>query len=80
MSRLQSGLSRLTGQGVTVTPWLAITSRATLLKGRVADATRLGHDAMDPERLARVQKFYVSQGIVPKEVPVNELFTNQFVQ
>lgn len=36
--------------------------------------------AMDPERLARVQKFYVSQGIVPKETPVNELYTNQFVQ
>jgi NitT/TauT family transport system substrate-binding protein len=36
--------------------------------------------AMDPERLARVQKFYVSQGIVAKEVPVNELYTNQFVQ
>jgi NitT/TauT family transport system substrate-binding protein len=35
---------------------------------------------MDPERLARVQKFYVSQGIVPKEVPLNELYTNQFVQ
>jgi NitT/TauT family transport system substrate-binding protein len=35
---------------------------------------------MDPERLAQVQKFYVSQGIVPKEVPVNELYTNQFVQ
>jgi NitT/TauT family transport system substrate-binding protein len=36
--------------------------------------------AMDPERLARVQKFYVSEKIVPKEVPVNELYTNQFVQ
>jgi NitT/TauT family transport system substrate-binding protein len=35
---------------------------------------------MDAERLSRVQKFYVSQGIVPKEVPVSELFTNQFVQ
>jgi hypothetical protein len=27
-----------------------------------------------------VQKFYVSQGIVPKEAPVAELYTNQFVQ
>lgn len=35
---------------------------------------------MNPERLARVQKFYVSQGIVPKEAPVNELYTNKFVQ
>jgi DNA-binding CsgD family transcriptional regulator len=44
-------VGRLTGQGVTVTPWLAITSRATLLKGQVADAERLGHAAIDTERL-----------------------------
>jgi DNA-binding CsgD family transcriptional regulator len=44
-------VGRLTGQGVTVTSWLAITSRATLLKGQVADATRLAHDAIDTERL-----------------------------
>ena len=44
-------VGRLTGQGVTVTSWLAIASRATLLKGQVADATRLGHDAIDTERL-----------------------------
>lgn len=36
--------------------------------------------AMNPERLAQVQKFYVSQGIVPKEAPLNDLYTNQFVQ
>jgi len=36
--------------------------------------------AMNPERLAQVQKFYVSQGIVPKEVPLNDLYTNQFVR
>jgi len=39
---------------------------------------RLG--AMDPERLAVVQKFYVKEGIVPKETPIGELYTNQFVQ
>jgi len=44
-------VGRLSGQGVTVTSWLAITSRATLLKGQVTDATRLGHDAIDTERL-----------------------------
>jgi DNA-binding NarL/FixJ family response regulator/tetratricopeptide (TPR) repeat protein len=44
-------VGRLTGQGVTVTPWFAIVSRATLLKGQVADAARLGHDAIDTERL-----------------------------
>jgi NitT/TauT family transport system substrate-binding protein len=36
--------------------------------------------AMDAERLAAIQKFYVQQGIVPKESPLDELFTNQFVQ
>ena len=36
--------------------------------------------AMDPERLAAVQKFYVKEGIVPKETPLAELYTNQFVQ
>ena len=35
---------------------------------------------MDPERLALVQKFYVKEGIVPKEAPIAELYTNQFVQ
>ena len=32
------------------------------------------------DRLAKVQKFYVSQNIVPKETAIAELFTNQFVQ
>ena len=36
--------------------------------------------AMDRERLSRVQKFYVSQGIVAKESALDELYTNQFVQ
>jgi NitT/TauT family transport system substrate-binding protein len=35
---------------------------------------------VDPERLAAVQKFYVKEGIVPKEVPLADLYTNQFVQ
>jgi NitT/TauT family transport system substrate-binding protein len=35
--------------------------------------------AMDPDRLAAVQRFYVQQGIVPKESPLNDLYTNQFV-
>tara|TARA_R100001143_G_C3357279_1_gene133253 strand:- start:223 stop:1218 length:996 start_codon:yes stop_codon:yes gene_type:complete len=34
---------------------------------------------MDPERLANVQKFYVSEGIVNTETPLDELYTNQFV-
>ena len=34
---------------------------------------------MDESRLSELQKFYVSNGVVPKEVPVKELYTNQFV-
>jgi NitT/TauT family transport system substrate-binding protein len=34
---------------------------------------------MDEARLAELQKFYVGNGVVPKEVPVKELYTNQFV-
>jgi NitT/TauT family transport system substrate-binding protein len=34
---------------------------------------------MDEGRLSELQKFYVSNGVVPKEVPVRELYTNQFV-
>lgn len=34
---------------------------------------------MDEPRLSELQKFYVSNGVVPKEVPVKELYTNQFV-
>ena len=36
--------------------------------------------AMDPERLAAVQRFYVKEGIVPRETPIADLYTNQFVQ
>ncbi len=35
--------------------------------------------AIDEQRMAELQKFYVGNGVVPKEVPVRELFTNQFV-
>lgn len=35
---------------------------------------------MDAERLAALQKFYVSQGIVPKETALADLFTNDFVK
>jgi NitT/TauT family transport system substrate-binding protein len=34
---------------------------------------------IDAARMDAVQKFYVSEGIVAKATPVNELFTNQFV-
>jgi NitT/TauT family transport system substrate-binding protein len=34
---------------------------------------------MDEQRLGDLQKFYVSNGIVPKEVALKDLYTNQFV-
>ena len=35
---------------------------------------------MDEKRLAAVQKFYVSQGLVERSTPLNELYTNEFVK
>lgn len=35
--------------------------------------------AMDEKRLDKLQKFYVDQGIVRRETPLSDLFTNQFV-
>ena len=35
---------------------------------------------IDPARLATLQKFYVQQGIVHKETPLGDLYTNEFVQ
>lgn len=34
---------------------------------------------MDEARLGELQKFYVSNGVVAKEAPLKELYTNQFV-
>jgi NitT/TauT family transport system substrate-binding protein len=34
---------------------------------------------MDPERLAELQRFYVKEGIVPKESALADLYTNEFV-
>lgn len=36
--------------------------------------------AFDPERIAKVQAFYVDNGIVQEAVPVEDLYTNDFVQ
>jgi NitT/TauT family transport system substrate-binding protein len=35
--------------------------------------------AMDEQRLADLQKFYVDNGVVPKAAPLKDLYTNQFV-
>src|SRR6202167_1421421 len=40
--------------------------------------TQLG--AIDPDRLAKLQDFYLAKGIIQKKTPVDDLFTNQFVQ
>ncbi|MDR6713133.1 NitT/TauT family transport system substrate-binding protein [Pseudomonas hunanensis] len=34
---------------------------------------------VDPARLDAVRKFYVSEGIVPRETPLDELYSNQFI-
>lgn len=34
---------------------------------------------MDEARLGELQKFYVGNGVVPKEVPLKDLYTNKFV-
>jgi NitT/TauT family transport system substrate-binding protein len=34
---------------------------------------------IDETRMGELQKFYVANAVVPKEVPLKELFTNQFV-
>lgn len=36
--------------------------------------------AMDPDRLKKVQDFYVEQGAIRKASPIDELYTNTFVQ
>ena len=35
--------------------------------------------AVDPERMAKLQDFYLAKGIIQKKSPVEELFTNEFV-
>ncbi len=35
--------------------------------------------AFDKERIAAVQRFYLTNGIVAKAVPIDQLFTNEFV-
>jgi NitT/TauT family transport system substrate-binding protein len=34
---------------------------------------------VDPERVAKLQDFYLAKGIIQKKSPVDELYTNQFV-
>ena len=36
--------------------------------------------AMDPQRLASVQRFYKEQGFIETELPIAELYSNDFIQ
>ncbi len=44
-------VARMTGQGVTVSSWLAIASLALVMKGQVTEAARLAHASIDTARL-----------------------------
>jgi len=46
---------------------------ATVYQGQ----PRLG--AIDPDRVATLQAFYLNEGIISRAVPLNDLFTNDFV-
>lgn len=46
-------------------------------KNIYTDQKRLGE--VDGARLAKLQRFYIEKGIVQSKVPVDELFTNQFI-
>jgi NitT/TauT family transport system substrate-binding protein len=35
---------------------------------------------VDPERVAKLQDFYLAKGIIEKKSPVDELYTNQFIK
>jgi NitT/TauT family transport system substrate-binding protein len=34
---------------------------------------------MNPDRLSKLQDFYLAKGFIQKATPVNELYTNEFV-
>jgi NitT/TauT family transport system substrate-binding protein len=36
--------------------------------------------AIDPDRLAKLQDFYLAKGIIQKKSPVDDLYTNQFIK
>ena len=36
--------------------------------------------AMDPQRLAKLQQFYKSQGFIEAELPVDQLYSNDFIK
>lgn len=36
--------------------------------------------AMDPQRLAKLQQFYKAQGFIESELPVDQLYSNDFIK
>jgi NitT/TauT family transport system substrate-binding protein len=36
--------------------------------------------AMDPERLSKLQRFYKQQGFIENELPLDQLYSNEFVK
>ncbi|MET0445615.1 MAG: ABC transporter substrate-binding protein, partial [Pseudorhodoplanes sp.] len=42
------------------------------------DQKRLGE--INPERLAKLQDFYLEKGFIQKKTPVEDLYTNQFIK
>ncbi len=42
------------------------------------DQKRLGE--INPERLTKLQDFYLEKGFIQKKTPVEELYTNQFIK
>lgn len=57
---------------------------SAVLRRYVADVYKVGDikqmALFDPKRLETVQKFYLDNGIITKPVPVEDLYTNKFVQ
>jgi hypothetical protein len=35
---------------------------------------------MDPQRLANLQRFYKQQGFIEAELPVDQLYSNDFIK
>ena len=50
-----------------------------LADGYLMTPTNSSLGRLDPERLSKLQDFYLEKGIIQKKSPVEDLFTNQFV-
>ena len=57
----------------------ALMERTFAMYNKYVYANQKVPGTMDEARLAELQKFYVGNNIVPREVPMKELYTNQFV-